>query len=313
MRTNAPHKYLFGPVASRRLGRSLGVDLLPFKTCTLDCIYCECGRTTNLTLQRAAFVPVDAVLAELREWLQTGGTADFITLAGSGEPTLHPGLGDLIRGIRALTKIPICLLTNGTLFCLPEVRAAAALADVVVPSLDAPDAAIFARINRPAPGLTFEQYWEGLRAFAREYRGALWLEVFIVPGVNDDEQCVRKIARLAAELRPAKIQLNTAVRPPADDDVRPATYQQLQALAALFTPPAEVIAAMQAVVQEQTTVALDEVLNLVRRRPCTVHDVAHGLSISFSAARAALHELATRGLARCEVHDGQEFFRACGA
>jgi len=313
MHTATPHTYLFGPVPSRRLGRSLGVDLVPFKTCTLDCVYCECGRTTTLTMQRAEYVPAAAVLAELAEWCAAGGTADFITLAGSGEPTLHTGLADIIRGIRAVTSIPVCILTNGTLFHLPEVRAAAGLADVVVPSLDAPDAATFARINRPAPGCDFERYVNGLRAFAAEFRGALWLEIFIVPGINDREACVRELARIAAELHPAKIQLNTAVRPPADADVRPASAECLHQLAPLFTPRAEVIASFRATVQEQTVAPLDAVLNLVRRRPCTVHDVAHGLSLSFSAARAALTELAARGVLVCEQHEANEFYRAPGA
>ncbi|MCX7846618.1 MAG: radical SAM protein [bacterium] len=313
MQTGLAHKYLFGPVASRRLGRSLGVDLLPFKTCTLDCVYCECGRTTTLTTERAAFVPVNDVLAELAEWLKSGGTADFITLAGSGEPTLHTGLAEVLRGIRALTNIPTCLLTNGTLFHLPEVRAAAALADVVVPSLDAPDPLTFARINRPAPGVDFDAYLQGLRTFAAEYRGALWLEIFIVPGINDSPECIRALAAQAAELHPAKIQLNTAVRPPAESFVRPATPAQLAAIAPQFTPPAEVIASFRATLHEQTSVALDEVLQLVRRRPCTVHDVAHGLSISFSAARAALTELSSRGAVIREVHAGLEFYRAPGA
>lgn len=313
MQTNHAHNYLFGPVPSRRLGRSLGVDLVPFKTCSLDCVYCECGPTTTLTMQRANYVPVAAVLAELAAWLQAGGTADFITLAGSGEPTLHSGLAELIRGIRALTTIPICILTNGTLFHVPEVRAAAALADVVVPSLDAPDAATFARINRPAPECDFDTYLAGLRAFAAAFRGALWLEIFIVPGINDSEPCVRELARLAAELHPAKIQLNTAVRPPAEASVQPASAEFLHAIAPWFTPRAEVVASFRATVQEQTSVPLDDVLNLVRRRPCTIHDVAHGLSISFSAARAALSELAARGAVVCEHHDNNEFYRSrCG-
>lgn len=313
MRTDHAHTYLFGPVASRRLGRSLGVDLVPFKTCTLDCVYCECGWTTTLTMRRAEYVPTAAVLLELADWCAAGGTADYITLAGSGEPTLHSGVAEIIRGIRAITHIPVCILTNGTLLHLPEVRAAAALADVVVPSLDAPDAATFARINRPAPGCDFDTYLNGLRAFAADFRGALWLEIFIVPGINDSDACVRELARLAAELHPAKIQLNTAVRPPAATSVHPASAERLNAIAAYFAPRAEVIASFRAAVQEQTSAPLNEVLNLVRRRPCTVHDVAHGLSLSFSAARAALQELAACGAVVCERHDNNEFYRAPGA
>jgi len=125
------YRHLFGPVPSRRLGRSLGVDLTPFKTCTLDCIFCQLGHTTNKTLDRKEYVPVVAVEAELETWIKEGGKADYITLSGSGEPTLHTRFGEVLQFVRDQTAIPTALLSNGTLFWLPEVREAARHADIV--------------------------------------------------------------------------------------------------------------------------------------------------------------------------------------
>ena len=180
-----PYRYVFGPVASRRLGRSLGVDLVPFKVCPLDCIYCQLGATVDLTTRRAAYVPVDEVLDELRRRLGEGVAADHVTLSGSGEPTLHSELATIVAEIKRMTTIPLAVLTNGMLLGEAEVRRALLPADVVIPNLDAGDEATFQRINRPATGLTLAGLVDGLIAFRREFRGRLLLEVFLVAGIND--------------------------------------------------------------------------------------------------------------------------------
>ena len=301
---------LFGPVASRRLGRSLGVDLLPFKTCTLDCVFCECGGTTRCTAVRADFAPVEDVIAELRAWIASGGTADVITIAGSGEPTLHLGFGDVIRAVKAATPIPVCLLTNGTLLHLAEVRRDAALADRVIPSLNAADEETFARVCRPNTGCTFARHVEGLRAFAAEYRGELWLEVFVVPGINDSEDSMRRIAALAAEMAPRKIQLNTAVRPPAEPSVRAARHEDLERLASLFTPRAEVAASFHGTASGAAGQPMDAVLALLQRRPCTIADVAGGLGIGNDDAEACVAALRCRGLVTEERRGNETFYSA---
>ena len=302
--------YLFGPVASRRLGRSLGVDLLPFKTCTLDCVFCECGGTTACTALRAEHVPVDAVMAEMRAWLDAGGTADMITLAGSGEPTLHTRFGDIIRAIKAATPIPVCLLTNGTLLHLPEVRRDAMLADVVVPSLNAADEATFVRICRPCGDCTFEKHVAGLRAFAAEYKGEFWLEVFVVPGINDDVTCMRRIAALAAELKPRKIQLNTAVRPPAVESVTAAPAGTLERLAPLFTPQAEIVASHRGGGKATPAGSDEAVLQLLERRPGTMDDIAHGLGIAPAKAAEIVERLMGRGLVQAGQRGGEVYYTA---
>ena len=161
------YKYLYGPVPSRRLGRSLGIDIVPPKICTLDCVYCQIGRTTQKTLERAEYVPVDEVAGEVKLRLAEGLEADFLTIGGSGEPTLNSRLGRLIDQIKGLTDIPVAVLTNGSLLYEEEVRQACAKADVVLPSLDAPDSETFEKVNRPQEGLGFDRFLGGLCEFRR--------------------------------------------------------------------------------------------------------------------------------------------------
>lgn len=231
-------KYLFGPVPSRRYGRSLGVDLSLFKTCTLNCCFCQLGDTQATTLTRTAQPPIEDVLSELREWLLRGEPLDYITASGSGEPTLHIHFGDLFRFVRAETPYRSLLLSNGTLFTLPEVRREAALADVVKLSLNAWDQASFEKIVRPHASLRFDAILESYCAFRQEYQGRLDLEVFIVPGMNDTPEQVDRIAELAQRFRPDDISLNTAVRPTADASLRACPSDQMAQLASRFRTPA---------------------------------------------------------------------------
>lgn len=289
-------KYLFGPVASRRLGRSLGVDLLPFKTCTLDCIYCECGCTTSKTLKRAEYVPFNKIITELKQWKSESGKADYITLAGSGDPTLHLRLGEIISAIKEITNIPVCVLTNATLFSLPEVRKEVALADLVVPSLDASDKKTFLKINRPSKNLNFEKYIEGLILFSKNFTGELWLEIFVVPGINDNENAIKELAEISRKIKPNKIQLNTAVRPTAEKFVKPVSKKNLMELAKWFSPKAEIIAAYHHAVKSQETVSKETIVKLIRRRPGTLEDISSGLSISKVETAKLVNELLEENL-----------------
>jgi len=210
-------KHIFGPVPSRRLGRSLGIDVIAPKTCTFDCLYCESGRTTVLSLQRQHFVEPDEVLHELETYFreQPQG-ADVLTFSSAGEPTLYLGLGVLLEAVkRRFRHLPVVVLTNGSLLWDPVIRRELSLADRVVPSLDAVDKDVFARLNRPHQGLELEAIIEGLSAFRRDYRGQFHLEVMLVAGINDAQEHLRALARVAETLRPDRLELNTVVRPPA--------------------------------------------------------------------------------------------------
>jgi wyosine [tRNA(Phe)-imidazoG37] synthetase (radical SAM superfamily) len=232
------YKYLFGPVFSRRLGRSLGVDLLPYKTCSLDCVYCECGATTDLTATTAAFVPAKQVLAELDDYLGRKPDLDFVTFAGSGEPTLHAELGSIIAHLKSKhTNYKVAVLTNGTLFTRQEIRAAVVQADLLVPSLDGATASSFNTINRPEPSITVAGVIDGLALLRKQYRGTFILEVFIVPGVNDTDDEVRALREAALRIGPDAIQLNRLDRPgilpwvtQASDEILARIHAQLEPL-----------------------------------------------------------------------------------
>ena len=237
--------HLFGPVPSRRLGLSLGVDLIPRKTCPYNCIYCEVGPTTRPTLKRFHY-QAQAIIGELAEYLgQSERQVDFITLAGSGEPTLNLDLGRIIGEIKSMTATPVAVLTNGALLYLPEVRRELAAADVVLPSLDAAREETFQLINRPLAGFSLAQLLAGLTAFRREYRGQLWLEVLLLKGVNDTEAELTALRRVLAELAPDKVQLNTSVRPVVEDWARALTREEMEAAAAFLGPGVEVIASFK--------------------------------------------------------------------
>lgn len=230
-------RYLFGPLPSRRYGRSLGVDLCVLKTCTIDCCFCQLGHTQKATLERVDRPPMLEILAELRSWLVTETAhqpVDFITASGSGEPSLHSKLGDLFRMVRAETPYRSLLLSNGSLFFRDDVRRDAALADVVKVSLHAWDQTSFERIVHPHPDLKFDAILDGYRAFRDAFSGRLDLEVFIVPGLNDSDEAVARIAALARSFSPDDIALNTAVRPAADAAVQACSSERLHALSQFF-------------------------------------------------------------------------------
>lgn len=271
-------KHVFGPVPSRRLGRSLGVDLVPFKTCSYDCIYCQLGRTTCKTVERKEWVPMDVVLEELKRKLAC--RPDYITLSGSGEPTLHSRLGELIEHIQAMSDAPVAVLTNGSLLWQKEVREELALADVVLPSLDAGDELLFQAVNRPHPAITFEKLLSGLEQFRREFPGQYWLEVLLLAGQTAPPAHVQKIADWVRRIKPDRVQLNTAIRPPAEEFAVPVSQARLTELARLFSPKAKVIAEYRRRGKRVPTDASQQaILELLRRRPCSEEDLAGALAM----------------------------------
>jgi wyosine [tRNA(Phe)-imidazoG37] synthetase (radical SAM superfamily) len=205
--------YVFGPVSSKRLGQSLGVDLLPSKSCTWNCVYCQLGRTKEYVTERREFFPKEEILSEILDAVSSGKKIDWITFVGSGETTLYKGLDWLIAGVKKATEIPVAVITNGSLLSLPEVRKELLEADAVLPSLNAGSAELFERIDRPAPGFTFEKHVEGLRLFRQEYRGKLWVEVMLIRGLNDSEAALNDMAEALAEIRPDMIHLVLPTRP----------------------------------------------------------------------------------------------------
>lgn len=311
------YRHLFGPVRSRRLGRSLGIDLVPFKVCTFDCPYCQVGATTSKTVDRREYAPVDEVLNEFDRWMVTDGQADHITLAGAGEPTLHSRFGEVIEEVGRRVRIRRVLLSNGSLFHLPDVRAAAARADVVKGTLGAWDQASFEAVHRPHASLAFATFFDGLKAMRAGFEGEFWLEVFVVPGINDAPVQMDRLADLAREVHPDRIHLNTAVRPPQDGSLKAVAPERLAELAVRFEPVAEVTASTGAAPANgaqgvrQDSAALDHrVLALVRRHPCTVDDLAVALSCGVPEAAQAVKRLTVERLLREDRRAGTRFYVA---
>ncbi len=304
------YHYLFGPVPSRRFGRSLGVDLTPYKTCSFDCVFCQLGRTTNKTVARKECVPVDAVLAELDEWLKTDGKADYITLSGSGEPTLHSRFGEVLEFIRAHSAIPSVLLTNGTMLCLPEVRSAASRANVVKVSLSAWNQASYECVNRPHPQLRFDQLVEGQKAFRAQFKGELWMEVFLIWGMNSIPADVGKIAAIAREIGPDRIQLNTAVRPPAEGFATALPKERMEALTRLFYPAAEIIAEFNTNNASDVRANQDTILSMLRRRPCTAEQIADVFGMHLNEVSKYLGKLMRTDQIRAERKNTALYYTA---
>ncbi len=305
----AEYRHLYGPVPSRRLGRSLGIDMVPMKTCCLDCIYCQLGPTTVHTDERREYVQVDEVLDELARWLEAGGSADYLTFAGCGEPTLNSELGDAMARARELTDIPVCLLTNGALLWREGVRSAAMQADLMMPSLDAGTEETLQRINRPVEGITLERYIEGLRATVEGFRGEVWLEVMLVAGVNDSDAELEAIDRAIERIHPAQVQINTVVRPAPAGDARRVDNATLVRARVILGPNATVISsAWERGAPDSAEHDAAEVLALVGRRPVTLQDVAHGLGMHPNEASKYLAHLVGEGDLRTEQRDGQLFY-----
>ncbi len=304
--------HLFGPVPSRRLGRSLGVDLIPGKTCPFDCLYCEVGPTTR-QIQRRLEYRAGEIIRELEEYLQHHGTdLDVITLAGSGEPTLNLGLGRIIARLKEMTAIPVAVLTNGALLHLPEVRRELQPADIVLPSLDAAREATFRRINRPLAGFTLAQLICGLQAFRTEYRGRLWLEVMLLKGLNDSPEELELLARQVLGLAPDKVQLNTAVRPVVDAAARPLSREGMEAIAAYLPGEVEVIASFAGGAAPDTPGDDASFLEMLARRPMTALDLARVLGLPLAAVQGRLQRLRDSGLICCDLYQDQGFYRTQG-
>ena len=220
-------KYIYGPVPSRRLGISLGVSPIPKKTCNYSCIYCQLGRTDHMTNTRKMFFPVEDILAEFDEFLESKVKFDVVTIVGEGEPTLYLGLGELIREIQKRTDKPVAVITNGALFYDPDLRRELYGADIVLPTLDAYDEASFRKISRPHGTITFAMVDEGLKEFSKEYEGQLWIELMLMEGINDDDESLKKYSEALKKLRYDKLYINTPVRPPAESYVKALSHEKM--------------------------------------------------------------------------------------
>lgn len=262
-------QYIYGPIPSKRLGQSLGVDPIPLKTCNWNCAYCQLGRSTPMTHERREYVPREAVWAELKQVLADNvGPIDWISFVGSGEPTLHVGLGWMIRAIKAETDLPVAVITNGSLLYLPEVQADLHGADLVMPTLVAADEQVYRRIHRPHPKATFARLVEGMTQFRKGYAGRFWIEVMLIRGMNDDPATLEGLARLLQLLEPDQVHLTLPTRPPAEPWVTSPDDEGLMTAVSILGKSAHVVHPTGgAFALPPGTPLLDGIVDIITRHP----------------------------------------------
>ncbi len=310
-------KYVFGPVPSRRLGQSLGIDPVPLKTCNWNCVYCQLGRSQPLTNKRKLFAPPEDILTEVRQALdeRAPGKIDWVTFVGSGETCLHSQLGWLIRQVKQMTDLPVAVITNGSLLYLPEIRTELSAADAVLPSLDAGNLKLYRRINRPHPDISFKRLVDGLVAFRDEYQGKLWVEVMLVRGLNDSEEALHEIASILERVQPDQVHLLLPSRPPAEPWVEPTDAEGLMRAQAILGQSAQVVTPAHGEISISPEEGLKEaLLGIITRHPLCEDE----LPALLGGARAVEALSALENLRECKQAQvveryGLRFWSAAGA
>ncbi|MFH1480040.1 MAG: radical SAM protein [Pseudomonadota bacterium] len=300
--------YIFGPVPSRRLGLSLGVDLIPAKTCTYDCLYCQVGRTTCKTVETGPYVPIQDVLNELERKLEQK-KPDTVTLAGSGEPTLHSRIDRVISFIKDRTDTKIAVLTNGSLLWKEEVRSRVSGAHILMPTLTTAFPETYSAIHRPHADLKLNMIIEGYKRLRQTYRGLLFLEVVLLAGYNDSEREIEELRRVINPISPDRIQLNTVVRPPADSMAKALDSERLEEIKNLLGPRAEIIAEAPFKKREgQSEYLATTVLEMAKRRPLRAVDVANALNIGLDETEGLIKGLLIKGAVSRQEHSGEVYY-----
>ncbi len=307
------YNHIFGPVPSRRLGMSLGLDMVPHKTCSLNCAYCECGKTTDFSLERKPYVPAEELISELDRFMNESDISiDAITFGGSGEPLLNSDIRKVIDHIKHhYPNIKTALLTNSTLFFIPEVRKEVMDIDYVLPSYDAYSDEAFKKINNPASQLTAKMVTDGLIEFSKEYKGTLWVEIFILDDVNDNDQEIESIKKILTEISPTRVQLNTLDRPGAFTWVKPASKETMAKVAEKLKPlPVEIVTRSHApeTSDKAKNYSDEEIISTISRRPLKVEDVAVTMEISINDADKILSKLVDEKKLKIDSSSGQKFY-----
>ncbi|KPJ98772.1 MAG: hypothetical protein AMJ60_07225 [Desulfobacterales bacterium SG8_35] len=323
-------KHLFGPVNSRRLGLSQGIDLLPPKTCNFNCIYCEINKAPQLSCERGEHVPTEKIIAEIDGLLQDEARVrdlDVFTITASGEPTLHTGIGAIIRHIKEKTAKPVAILTNGSQLHLKEVRDDLLAADIVIPSLDAARPESFRRVNRPAKcSADLETIIQGIADFSRQFSGEVWLEILLVENINDTPEDIAALKNAIGRIRPTRVQLNTVARPPFESFAKPLTRKRMEEvkmeIAKGYDGPVDILAGSKdneisdsGKGREDTSEAIsadkagEEIIEMLLRRPCTATDIAATLHMDAEHAAKILQDMEKSGSLTAKIHGGKKYYR----
>jgi len=306
------YKYIFGPVPSRRLGISLGIDLVPNKICSMNCVYCEIGKTTNLTLKRDEYVPMNKIIEEIKFYLSESPKLDYITFSGSGEPTLNSRIGEIIKYLKSnYGHYKTALLTNSSLIPIKELRSEIRLVDVILPSLDAASQKIFKKINRPVANLSVNKIIDGLIELRKEFENLIWLEIFVVPGLNDSEDEIIKLRDSIEKIKPDKVQLNSLDRPCSLEWVKKADKDDLNSIAKYFYPiPVEIISnfSSRRISKGYNENVEDDILRILERRPCTINDLSQVMGEKINELNKYLNRLIDQNLISMHHEERGIFF-----
>lgn len=305
-------KYVFGPVPSRRLGQSLGIDTIPLKTCNWNCVYCQLGRSKPLCNARKDYIPMNEIMSQVRKSLATHDPEeiDWITFVGSGEPTLHTGIGWLIKEVKQNTEIPVAVITNGSLLFSKSVRRSLVTADAVLPSLDAGTANLYKKINRPHPDVPYERYVDGLITFRSEFQGKFWLEVMLVQGINDTEEALVEIAKKIEQIKPDQVHIGMPTRPPAEKWVKPPDEEGIMRAVAILGEVA-IIAPHEAGKFDLrgSNNIIDAIIAIITRHPMSEEQLLEALSdFPVEQRKEIIDTLETSNQARIIKRFGQRFW-----
>ncbi|MFC1503916.1 radical SAM protein [Spirochaetota bacterium] len=305
------YRYLFGPVHSRRLGISLGIDMLPYKTCTYNCVYCECGFTTSQINLRKEYTSADVIMKELQHFLNTGPRLDYITFAGSGEPTLHSRITDILSFLKInYPHYKTALLTNGSLFSNKKLQKELLAFDVIIPSLNSATQSVFKKINRPLRNMQIKNIIQGLISFRNIYTGELWLEIFLVNGINDHASELEKLALTVKKIHADTVQINTIDRPPALRTAKPASKTGIERLLRLI-PGSEVITRQYRTQYKKACKTNPGAIILtLKRRPSTIADIEQTMGLTKSVIKKYLDVLLRNKKIKKEIINNKDFYVA---
>ncbi len=303
-------KYTYGPVPSRRLGRSLGIDIVSSKSCTANCIYCQIGSREPLPPIRKRFFPPGDIEADIDTAVAVTEDIDWLTFSGSGEPTLSNDLGQLVDHCKSIGTAPVCVLTNGTLLWMPSVRDGLSNADLVVPNLDAAAPELFKRIVRPHESITFDKYLDGMLDFSSEFEGSLHLEIVLVAGINDSDEHLHKLAEIVEKISPDGVWIGTIKRPPAETYVKPVSEETLLKAAGIIGKSSEIIHDYKSRGNEvfPSWDIAEKIIELLKRRPETAKNIAEGLSANYHETLKAISRLEESGEIIRKEKDNDIFF-----
>jgi wyosine [tRNA(Phe)-imidazoG37] synthetase (radical SAM superfamily) len=301
--------YIYGPVPSQRLGLSLGVDIIPFKICTLDCVYCQLGPTTQKTVTIKDYFPEEEIISQIKKRVRSSSRIDYITFSGSGEPTLNSKIGSLINKIKKITNIPVAVLTNGTLLSKKNVRDSLKQADLVVPSLDAATQDIFDKINRPHPSLKIEKIIKGIKKFRKEFHGDLWLEIIFVKGINDSKSHLKALKEAIHEINPDKVQINTVTRPPSEKLAHPLLREEMEKIKKFLGNNCEMVAHFKrkGLTPEEENLK-DLILDIIHRRPVTAEDISESLGRSKKEVLKYIDILKRENKIKAVLYENEDYY-----